>query len=58
MPRVGDDALIDTIRSAVIGDNEAIVTPFGVRRASYADYMAPVPEEIADRPEPATPSRA
>ena len=42
MPRVGDDALIDTIRSAVIGDNEAIVTPFGVRRASYADYMAPV----------------
>ena len=40
MPRVADDALIDTIRSAVIGDDEAIVTPFGVRRVSYADYTA------------------
>jgi len=40
MPRVGDDALIDTIRSAVIGEDEAIATPFGVRRVTYADYTA------------------
>jgi selenocysteine lyase/cysteine desulfurase len=40
MPRVADDALIDTIRSAVIGDDEAIATPFGVRRVTYADYTA------------------
>ncbi|MGH2630506.1 MAG: aminotransferase class V-fold PLP-dependent enzyme [Actinomycetota bacterium] len=40
MPRVADDALIGTIRAAVIGDDEAIATPFGVRRVTYADYTA------------------
>ena len=33
-------ALIDTIRSAVIGDDEAVAGPFGPRRVIYADYTA------------------
>ncbi|MET0799684.1 MAG: aminotransferase class V-fold PLP-dependent enzyme [Actinomycetota bacterium] len=40
MPHVADDALIRTIRTAVIGDDEAIATPFGLRRVTYADYTA------------------
>jgi len=32
--------LLDTIRSAVIGEDEAIVGPFGPRRVTYADYTA------------------
>ena len=40
MPHVADDALIETIRAAVIGDDEAIATPFGLRRVTYADYTA------------------
>jgi selenocysteine lyase/cysteine desulfurase len=34
------DALIDAIRAAVIGDDEAVAGPFGVRRVTYADYTA------------------
>ena len=37
---MADDRLIDEIRDAVIGDDEAIVTPFGLRRVTYADYTA------------------
>jgi selenocysteine lyase/cysteine desulfurase len=32
--------LIETIRAAVIGDDEVIVGPFGPRRVTYADYTA------------------
>jgi selenocysteine lyase/cysteine desulfurase len=34
------DALIESIRAAVIGDDEAVVGPFGLRRVTYADYTA------------------
>ena len=33
-------ALIDAIRGAVIGDDEAVAGPFGPRRVIYADYTA------------------
>ena len=32
--------LIETIRCSVIGDDEAVAGPFGVRRVTYADYTA------------------
>ncbi len=32
--------LIETIRAGVIGDDEAVVGPFGLRRVTYADYTA------------------
>ncbi len=34
------EALIRTIRDAVIGDDEAVAGPYGVRRVTYADYTA------------------
>ena len=37
---VPDERLIDTVRASVIGEDEAIATPFGVRRVTYADYTA------------------
>jgi selenocysteine lyase/cysteine desulfurase len=41
MPHVVDHAaLVDLIRSSVIGDDEAVAGPFGVRRVTYADYTA------------------
>jgi selenocysteine lyase/cysteine desulfurase len=33
-------ALIERIRGAVIGDDEAVAGPFGIRRVTYADYTA------------------
>jgi selenocysteine lyase/cysteine desulfurase len=33
-------ALIDAIRANVIGDDEAVIGPFGLRRVTYADYTA------------------
>jgi selenocysteine lyase/cysteine desulfurase len=33
-------AVLELIRSSVIGSNEAIETPFGERRITYADYTA------------------
>ena len=33
-------ALIETIRDAVIGDDEAVMGPYGLRRVTYADYTA------------------
>jgi selenocysteine lyase/cysteine desulfurase len=33
-------SLIDLIRTSVIGDDEAVAGPFGVRRVTYADYTA------------------
>jgi selenocysteine lyase/cysteine desulfurase len=32
--------LIETIRSSVIGEDEAVMGPFGPRRVTYADYTA------------------
>jgi selenocysteine lyase/cysteine desulfurase len=34
------DALIELIRGSVIGDDEAVAGPFGIRRVTYADYTA------------------
>ncbi|MFO1302075.1 MAG: aminotransferase class V-fold PLP-dependent enzyme, partial [Burkholderiaceae bacterium] len=36
----GAEALIETIRAAVIGADEAVPGPFGLRRVTYADYTA------------------
>ena len=33
-------ALIETIRAGVIGEDEAVAGPFGIRRVTYADYTA------------------
>jgi selenocysteine lyase/cysteine desulfurase len=35
-----DPALVESIRDAVIGDDEAVLGPFGLRRVTYADYTA------------------
>lgn len=32
--------LIETIRSSVVGEEEAVIGPFGPRRVTYADYTA------------------
>ena len=32
--------LIDRIRASVIGDDEAVAGPYGIRRVTYADYTA------------------
>jgi selenocysteine lyase/cysteine desulfurase len=32
--------LVDIVRSSVIGDDEAVMGPFGARRVTYADYTA------------------
>jgi selenocysteine lyase/cysteine desulfurase len=34
------DALIDLVRASVVGDDEAVAGPFGIRRVTYADYTA------------------
>ncbi len=34
------DRLIETIRAAIIGDNQVLEGPFGPRRVTYADYTA------------------
>ena len=39
-PRSDHDDLIELIRASVIGDDEAVAGPFGVRRVTYADYTA------------------
>jgi selenocysteine lyase/cysteine desulfurase len=33
-------ALIDLVRASVIGDDEAVAGPYGIRRVTYADYTA------------------
>jgi len=43
LPILGDErgeALIETIRRSVIGEDEAVVGPFGPRKVIYADYTA------------------
>ncbi len=41
-PAQPDDAaaLVELIRASVIGDDEAVAGPFGLRRVTYADYTA------------------
>ena len=39
-PRPGPNALIDLVRASVIGDDEAVAGPYGIRRVTYADYTA------------------
>jgi selenocysteine lyase/cysteine desulfurase len=39
-PAVDPAALIDRIRTSVIGEDEAVAGPFGIRRVTYADYTA------------------
>ncbi len=34
------NALVELIRASVIGDDEAVAGPFGIRRVTYADYTA------------------
>lgn len=36
----GDDRLIERIRQSVVGEDEAVIGPFGPRRVTYADYTA------------------
>jgi selenocysteine lyase/cysteine desulfurase len=36
----GPHPLIDRVRASVIGDDEAVLGPFGLRRVTYADYTA------------------
>jgi selenocysteine lyase/cysteine desulfurase len=38
--RTDPEALIERIRASVIGDDEAVAGPFGIRRVTYADYTA------------------
>ncbi len=38
--QVQTNALIELIRASVIGDDEAVAGPFGLRRVTYADYTA------------------
>jgi selenocysteine lyase/cysteine desulfurase len=40
VPRPGPNALVDLVRASVIGDDEAVAGPYGVRRVTYADYTA------------------
>jgi selenocysteine lyase/cysteine desulfurase len=35
-----DDGLLDLVRRSVIGETEAVETPYGARRVVYADYTA------------------
>ncbi|MGZ9231172.1 MAG: aminotransferase class V-fold PLP-dependent enzyme [Candidatus Limnocylindrales bacterium] len=39
-PTADPEALIERIRASVIGDDEAVAGPFGIRRVTYADYTA------------------
>ncbi len=39
-PRSDAAGLIELIRASVIGDDEAVAGPFGLRRVTYADYTA------------------
>src|SRR5487761_2180327 len=36
----GPHALVDLVRASVIGEDEAVAGPFGLRRVTYADYTA------------------
>ena len=40
LPGLHARPLIDLIRASVIGDDEAVAGPYGIRRVTYADYTA------------------
>src|SRR6187401_845613 len=40
VPAPSPHPLIDRIRASVIGDDEAVAGPYGIRRVTYADYTA------------------
>jgi selenocysteine lyase/cysteine desulfurase len=50
----GDETLLDWIRNSVIGADEAVMGPYGLRRVTYADYtasgrsLAPIEDYIRD----------
>ena len=53
--RVSDDrSMLDWIRNSVIGADEAVMGPWGLRRVTYADYtasgrsLAPIEDYIRD----------
>jgi selenocysteine lyase/cysteine desulfurase len=54
MPGVTAEALLDWIRNSVIGADEAVRGPYGLRRVTYADYtasgrsLAPIEDYIRD----------
>ena len=39
-PEPGSDALVELVRASVIGEDQAVAGPFGIRRVTYADYTA------------------
>ena len=39
-PLADPTVLVELIRASVIGDDEAVAGPFGIRRVTYADYTA------------------
>ena len=39
-PDLPRPAILQTIRDAVIGDNQVVPGPYGPRRVTYADYTA------------------
>jgi selenocysteine lyase/cysteine desulfurase len=51
---VPEESLLDWIRNSVIGADEAVMGPFGLRRVTYADYtasgrsLAPIEDYIRD----------
>ncbi len=38
--RPAPNALVELVRESVIGDDEAVAGPYGIRRVTYADYTA------------------
>ena len=50
----GEETLLDWIRNSVIGADEAVMGPYGLRRVTYADYtasgrsLAPIEDYIRD----------
>ncbi|MEE9576337.1 MAG: aminotransferase, partial [Gemmatimonadota bacterium] len=40
LPAANGEALIELIRSSLIGADEAVCGPYGPRRVTYADYTA------------------
>src|SRR3954447_10362410 len=40
MPAISSERLIEAIRGSIIGGDDVVATPFGLRRVTYADYTA------------------
>jgi selenocysteine lyase/cysteine desulfurase len=51
---VADEGILDWVRNSVIGADEAVLGPYGLRRVTYADYtasgrsLAPIEEYVRD----------